>query len=77
MKKEHEKIIKLVSEYLAENPDQRFTQALFNLDINQFQKNHDLRNIQYKLRDPYNDLDKDVISRIEKRTENFGNQKNS
>lgn len=73
MKEEHKKIIKLISEYLAENPDQRFTQALFNLDINQFQKNDDLRNIEYKLRDPYNDLDKDVISRIEKRIKAFRN----
>lgn len=35
MKIKHQKILELVKSYLEQNPKLRFTQALFNLDINQ------------------------------------------
>jgi hypothetical protein len=35
MKQEHQEIILALSEYLAENPNIRFTQALVNLGINE------------------------------------------
>lgn len=41
MKKEHQKILELIKSYLEKNPDQRFGQALFNLNINEFQKTVD------------------------------------
>lgn len=36
MKDTHKEIIKLISDYLEEYPEIRFTQALYNLRINEF-----------------------------------------
>jgi len=61
---DNQKILNKVSEYLEDNPEAKFTQALANLNINQFA---DLNNPEAKnflLRNPYNDTDKQVLERI-------------
>ncbi|GEM_PF-4704997 len=35
--KTNEEILKIISEYVTSNPNQRFGQILFNLNINQFE----------------------------------------
>ena len=61
MKKQHSEILKLISTYLEENPNQRFAQALFNLGITEFKKN----SAEFEIRDIYNDADNEIIKRIE------------
>ena len=63
MNETQKKILQLISNYLAENPNQRFGQILFNLDINQFRPNKD------ELKDIYNDLDEEILERIKQRLE--------
>jgi hypothetical protein len=68
MKDTHSKIIQILSEFLEKNPDQRFGQALFNLNINQFK--YDISaiinpsEISYQMRDIYNDSDKCIANRV-------------
>jgi hypothetical protein len=64
MKPEHKTIINLISDYLEKNPEQRFSQALFNLSINQFSNQENPEEIKFLLRDIYSDSDEDVIKRI-------------
>lgn len=65
MKKEHQQIIKLISNHLEKYPDQRFGQAIFSLNINQFKSNDNPRTQEYHLRDIHNDSDIAIIERIE------------
>ena len=67
MKKEPRIILDLLEEHLEKNPSQRFGQALFNLNVNQFQETTDLRNPNYNLRDIYNDADLEIMERIKNR----------
>lgn len=62
MKKEHREILNLIEDYLSQDGAEhlRFTQALFNLDINQLATEN-------LLVDNYNDLDSWVLSRIKNR----------
>jgi hypothetical protein len=64
MKLEHKTIINLISDYLEKNPEQRFSQVLFNLNINQFSNQENPEEIKFLLRDIYSDSDEDVIKRI-------------
>jgi C-terminal processing protease CtpA/Prc len=50
-KKEHQEILNLISDYLSNNYDQRFGQALFNLRINGFTNKTDPAKEDYKMRD--------------------------
>lgn len=74
MTKEHKEIINLISRYLESNPYQRFGQALFNLDINEFKNKKDPDMENYNLRDIYNDQDKAIIERIKPNILNLTNQ---
>jgi len=68
MKKEHKEILEEISKYLENNPEQRFGQALFNLNINEFA---DKKNPEWKsflLRDIYNDRDSEILDNIKKVT---------
>ena len=67
MKIDHWIILDLLEEHLEKNPSQRFGQALFNLNVNQFQETTDLRNPNYNLRDIYNDADLEIMERIKNR----------
>lgn len=58
-----EELIKLINEYSSQNPEQRFTQILFNLNINQFKE----KDVTEGFRDNYNDLDQNVLERVKER----------
>lgn len=64
MNKYAKEILILIDQYLENNPDIRFAQALFNLDINEFANKIDPEDGNFMLRDPYNDKDSDVLKRI-------------
>lgn len=66
MKQEHKIILELLESYLEKNPSLRFGQALFNLQINEFQKTTDPRNPNYNIRDIHGDSDLKIIERIKK-----------
>ena len=53
----------MIKEYSSKNPEQRFTQILFNLKINEFKDD----DFTQGLRDNYNDLDQNVLKRIRER----------
>lgn len=63
MNETQKEILQLISNYMAENPNQPFGQILFNLDINQFKTNKN------ELKDIYSDLDGEILKRIIKRLE--------
>lgn len=74
MKKDNlNEILELIKKYSLDNKNQRFTQILFNLGINQFENNPSSRN----LRDNYNDLDSAVLERINTRLEYLKSEKYS
>ena len=56
-------ILNLLESYLEKHSDIRFGQALFNLNINQFNLPLE-RDISPTLRDIYNDKDKDILKRM-------------
>lgn len=62
MKATHRKILDKIAQYLeTEGADHlRFTQALFNLGINEFEDRPD----DFVFRDNHNDSDEEVIGRI-------------
>ena len=70
MNKEHKEIINLISEYLSNNHSIRFGQALFNLDVNQFQNG---MNPDKGMRDIHGDKDDEIIKRIKTRLNRFKN----
>jgi len=59
------KIITALTNYLEENPQARFGQALFNLNINQFAEEKDPSKKDFLLRDIYNDSNERIVARIE------------
>tara|TARA_X000000368_G_scaffold186188_1_gene146982 strand:- start:9554 stop:9985 length:432 start_codon:yes stop_codon:yes gene_type:complete len=54
-------IIQKLTQYLEDHPGIRFGQALFNLDINEFNKDGSLI-----YRDIYNDSDEEILKRVNK-----------
>lgn len=66
MKDTHKEIINLISDYLEEYPETRFTQALYNLRINGFYSVDDPEESNFLFRDNYNDSDEDVLNKIKK-----------
>lgn len=60
------KILNILREYLIDNPEVRFTQALHNLGINEFANKANPEQEKHQLRDPYNDTDQMVLERIKK-----------
>jgi hypothetical protein len=75
---DHAEIVKLLADYLENNPTQRFAQAIFNLRVNEFADKMKPENKGYLLRDIYNDSDEQVINRIKNQLnffkENFPNK---
>lgn len=68
---EHQEIIDLVSNYLANHYSQRFGQALFNLGVNVFADRAEPANKNYALRDIYNDSDEAIRDRIKEQLKRF------
>ncbi len=58
-----DELVELIKEYSSKNPEQRFTQILFNLKIYEFKDD----DFTQGLRDNYNDLDQNVLKRIRER----------
>lgn len=56
-------IINIISNYASKNPNQRFGQLLFNLDINNF------KNDKNEITDIYNDSDEEILNRMKERLE--------
>lgn len=56
-------IINIISDYVSKNPNQRFGQLLFNLDINNF------KNDKNEITDIYNDSDEEILNRMKERLE--------
>ena len=77
MKKEHQEIINLISNYLEEHPSQRFGQAIFNLRINEFVNRDAPEKENYSMRDIHGDTDSDIITRIKSQLERLNSQNNS
>ena len=71
MKPEHKAILEMIENYLEKNPAQRFGQALFNLDINQFASPKHPEEKKHLLRDIYSDQDADILKRISDRISFF------
>lgn len=59
-----EEIIKLITLYKKTNPDLRFSQILFNLNINEFNNKNNPEKDDYLLRDNYSDSDNEILKRI-------------
>jgi hypothetical protein len=57
-------ILFLLKQYLKDNPQIRFGQALVNLNINQFTTPLHPQNSNYLLRDTYHDTDEQILKRI-------------
>lgn len=73
-KKEHQEILDLISNYLANHYDQRFGQALFNLSVNGFVNNLNPEKENYRVRDIHGDSDEMILQRIKgqlKKMEDF------
>jgi hypothetical protein len=66
-KKEHQEILNLISDYLANNYDMRFGQALFNLGINEFVDKADPAKQNFQMRDIHGDSDESILERIRKK----------
>jgi hypothetical protein len=64
MKQEHTEILRLLTKFLEENPDQRFGQALTNLGMLEFADKQNPANKYHLLRDIYNDTDNSILNRI-------------
>ena len=64
MKPEHKAILSIIEDYLTKYPEQRFGQALLNLNINQLKKTTLEHNEVPELRDIYNDTDDKILERI-------------
>lgn len=56
-------IINIISDYVSKNPNQRFGQLLFNIDINNF------KNDKNEITDIYNDSDEEILNRMKERLE--------
>lgn len=61
-------IINIISDYASKNPNQRFGQLLFNLDINNF------KNDKNEITDIYNDSDEEILNRMKERLERLQSQ---
>lgn len=70
MKTEHKEILKIITAYLEQHPQLRFTQAIFNLDINQSTKDPEYQ-LKGLFRDNYGDKDDEVLQRIKARMDYF------
>lgn len=63
-----QEILQIITDYCNENPDQRFGQILFNLNINEFKKESE------EIRDIYNDFDEMIFERVQTRIQQIKNK---
>ena len=68
MNEAKQEILNIIANYCKENPNQRFAQILFNLNINEFKKDSE------EIRDIHNDSDKKILERIQSRIKQLKNK---
>ena len=68
MNEAKQEILNIIANYCKENPNQRFGQILFNLNINEFKKDSE------EIRDIHNDSDKKILERIQSRIKQLKNK---
>ncbi len=68
MNEAKQEILNIIENYCKENPNQRFGQILFNLNINEFKKDSE------EIRDIHNDSDKKILERIQSRIKQLKNK---
>ncbi len=68
MNEAKQEILNIITNYCKENPNQRFGQILFNLNINEFKKDSE------EIRDIHNDSDKKILERIQSRIKQLKNK---
>ena len=68
MNEAKQEILNIIANYSKENPNQRFGQILFNLNINEFKKDSE------EIRDIHNDSDKKILERIQSRIKQLKNK---
>ena len=68
MNEAKQEIVNIIANYCKENPNQRFGQILFNLNINEFKKDSE------EIRDIHNDSDKKILERIQSRIKQLKNK---
>lgn len=64
METNNQQILTRLTQYLIDNPEIRFCQALGNLGINQFANQTNPTAEKHQLRDNYNDSNVDVLKRM-------------
>ena len=64
MKEEHQQILEIITQFLTDNPGQRFGQALTNLNIIGFADEKNPEKFQFFLRDIFHDTDKEIMARM-------------
>jgi hypothetical protein len=69
MTKEHQLILNAIEAELNRDPELRFGQALFNLDIYGFVNPANPAKADYRVRDIHGDKDAAIIERINRRNE--------
>ncbi len=68
MNEAKQEILNIIANYCKENPNQRFGQILFNLNINEFKKDSE------EIRDIHNDSDKKILERVQSRIKQLKNK---
>jgi GTP-dependent phosphoenolpyruvate carboxykinase len=68
MNEAKQEILNIIANYCKENPNQRFGQILFNLNINEFKKDSE------EIRDIYNDFDETIFERVQIRIQQLKNR---
>ena len=68
MNEAKQEILNIIANYCKENPNQRFGQILFNLNINEFKKDSE------EIRDIHNDSDKKILEKIQSRIKQLKNK---
>lgn len=66
METNNRQILERITQYIIENPNVRFCQALANLGINQFTNPTNPMSDNFKMKDNYNDENIDVLKRMTK-----------
>ena len=68
MNEAKQEILNIIANYCKENPNQRFGQILFNLNINEFKKDSE------KIRDIDKYSDKKILERVQSRIKQLKNK---
>lgn len=63
-----QEILNIIANYCKENPNQRFAQILFNLNINEFKEGSE------EIRDIYDDSDQKILERLQERIKQLKNK---